>query len=104
MFIFVLNISASNVIIKHNIGQYSEGTKHESGHVTFASDDDHYYAHKIILAAGGQFLKIGFGHVTSASDDDHYYAHKIILAARGPFLKIKKEIISYSLFVQDLWL
>ena len=46
----------------------------------------------------------GLGHVTSACDDDHYYAHKIILAAGGQFLKTKKEMISYSLFVQDLWL
>ena len=91
-------------MIKHNIGQYSEGTKHQSGYVTSASDDDHYYAHKINLAAGGQFLKIVFDNVTSTSNDDHYYAHKIILAAGGQFLKIKKEIISYSLFVQDLWL
>ena len=68
-----------------------------------ASNDDLYYAQKIILSAGGQFLEIEFGHVTSASDDDHYYAQKIILVAGGQFLKIKKEIISYSLFVQDLW-
>ena len=46
----------------------------------------------------------GFGNVTSASDDDHYHAHKIILAAASQFLKTKKEIIDYSLFVQDLWL
>ena len=88
MFIFVLNIPASNVMIKHNIGQYSE---HESGYVTSASDDDHYYAQKINLAAGGQFLKIVFDNVTSASNDDHYYAHKI-LAAGGQFLKIKKKL------------
>ena len=48
--------------------------------------------------------KHGFGHVTSACDDYHYYAHKIILAAGGQFLKTKMEIMSYSLFEQDLWL
>ena len=34
--------------------------------------------------------KYGFGHVTSACNDDHYYAHNIILAAGGQFLKTKK--------------
>ena len=42
--------------------------------------------------------KHGLGHVTSASDDDHYYAHKTILAAASQLLKTKKEIINYSLF------
>ena len=51
MFIFVLKIPASNVMIKYNIVQYPEGTKHGSGDVTFASDDDHHRAHKIILEA-----------------------------------------------------
>ena len=80
MFIFVLNISASSCTKDHfrgiesipqNRNDSSKDTKHGFGHVTSACDDDHYYAHKIILAAGGQFLK-------------------------------KTEIISYSLFVQDL--
>ena len=42
-----LNILVSNVMIKHS--QYPEGTKHGSGYVTSASDDDDHRAHKIIL-------------------------------------------------------
>ena len=76
MFIFVLNIPASSACnddhklsytqdhsrgvesIPQNRNDSSKDTKHGFGHVTSACDDDHYYAHKIILAAGGQFLKI----------------------------------------------
>ena len=42
-----LKILVSNVMIKHS--QYPEGTKHGSGYVTSASDDDDHRAHKIIL-------------------------------------------------------
>ena len=37
--------------------------------------------------------KNGFGNVTSASDDDHYHAHKIILAAASQFLKAKRKFL-----------
>ena len=45
--------------------------------------------------------KHGLGHVISASDDDHYYAHKKILVTTSQFLKVKKDIINYSIFVQE---
>ena len=44
-----LNILVSNVMIKHNISQYPEGTKHGSDYLTSASDDDNHRAHNIIL-------------------------------------------------------
>ena len=38
--------------------QYPEGTKHGSGYVASASDDDDHRAYKIILQALSQFPKI----------------------------------------------
>ena len=58
MFIFVLNIPASKVMIKYNIGQYPEGTKHWSDDVTSANDDYHHCAQKIILKALSQLPEI----------------------------------------------
>ena len=58
MFIFVLNIPASNIMIKHKIGHYPEGIKHWSGYVTYASEDVGHHAHKIILQALSEFPKI----------------------------------------------
>ena len=40
--------------IPNNTNNNSNDIKHGLGHVTSASDDDHYYAHKTILAAASQ--------------------------------------------------